>query len=81
MSKLRMEPFDGANPSNNPLCGKKVRVFSDMATEGVVFTVQDKCLGCTGESDLDVCRGPFKQQLGGEETDRIKIWWQWVSVT
>ncbi|KAK6495928.1 hypothetical protein TWF481_002973 [Arthrobotrys musiformis] len=80
MSKLRMAPLDGINPNNNPLCGKKVRVFSDIATEGVVFTVQDKCPGCTGENDLDVCKGPFVKHLGQEKAGRIKIWWQWVSV-
>ncbi|KAJ6261264.1 hypothetical protein Dda_3932 [Drechslerella dactyloides] len=52
MSKLRMAPLDGGNPNSNPMCGQKVRVYSDMAPDGVVFTVQDKCPGCVSFRSL-----------------------------
>lgn len=77
MSKLRMAPLDGGNPNSNPMCGKKVRVYSDMAPDGVVFTVQDKCPGCPSKDDLDICSGPFLAKLGTEAQGRIKIWWHW----
>ncbi|KAF3936847.1 hypothetical protein ABW19_dt0205014 [Dactylella cylindrospora] len=75
LSKLRMLKVEGPNPNLNPLCGQKIRVYSDMAPDGVVFTVQDKCPGCPNENDVDMCRGPFLRLLGTEEQGRIKIWW------
>ncbi|EWC46822.1 hypothetical protein DRE_03834 [Drechslerella stenobrocha 248] len=79
LSKLRMAPLDGGNPNNNPLCGKKIIVYTDMSPEGVIFTVMDKCPGCPDENDLDICKGPFLKQLGTEAEGRIQLRWQWVN--
>ncbi|KAK6538975.1 hypothetical protein TWF694_010524 [Orbilia ellipsospora] len=78
LSHLLMTPMDGGNPNTNPYCGKQVRVFSAMAPEGVVFTVQDKCPGCAGMYDLDICQTPFLAHLGTEAEGRIDITWQWI---
>ncbi|KAK6354899.1 hypothetical protein TWF696_004030 [Orbilia brochopaga] len=78
MSKLRMAPMDNGNPNTNPLCGQKVRVYSDKAPDGVDFTVQDKCPGCPNPNDLDICSGPFLDKMGTEAEGRIKIWWHFI---
>jgi len=66
----------GANPNNNPTCGKKVRAFSATNTEGVVVTIVDTCAGCAGADDLDFSPAAF-DKLGLESQGRIPITWRW----
>lgn len=66
----------GANPNNNPTCGRKVRAFSATNTEGVVVTIVDTCAGCAGADDLDFSPAAF-DLLGQEAQGRIPITWKW----
>ena len=73
--------INGENPSDNPLCGLKIRAqrFNQQvgAMRSVDLTVVDRCIGCK-PVDLDVSRGAF-EQLADMDLGRVKVTWAWLT--
>ncbi|KAK2809025.1 hypothetical protein FQN49_008654 [Arthroderma sp. PD_2] len=70
-----MEPLDGGNPNNNPLCGKQVSITYNGVTS--TATVKDKCQGCEGKS-IDMTRHLFVK-FGLETAGRIPgVKWHFI---
>jgi len=78
LAKGTMALTNGANPNNNPVCGKQARVFSDSNTSGILVKIVDTCPGCAGDHDLDLSPAAF-DLLGSESAGRIPITWEWVN--
>ncbi|KAK3315668.1 RlpA-like double-psi beta-barrel-protein domain-containing protein-containing protein [Apodospora peruviana] len=66
------------NPNENPLCGRKIRVWITEGDEdgGVNVTVMDRCTGCE-VTDLDLSPGVFGL-LADEAEGRVKGRWRWL---
>lgn len=64
----------GANPNNNPLCGKKITAFYE--GNSVEVTVVDRCEGCK-YYDLDFSPSAFSK-LANQDLGRIDITWEWA---
>lgn len=70
-----------ANPNNNPLCGRKIRVERDFVEtnagrRSVDVTVVDRCTGCE-PTDLDLSPAVFKK-LALESEGRVQGSWAWL---
>ncbi|TLS23367.1 uncharacterized protein PpBr36_06195 [Pyricularia pennisetigena] len=65
-----------ANPNNNRLCGRKIRVSADGGRDSIEVTVVDRCEGCKS-TDLDLSPAAFRR-LADESRGRVKGEWQWV---
>ncbi|TLD33510.1 hypothetical protein PspLS_00715 [Pyricularia sp. CBS 133598] len=65
-----------ANPNNNRLCGRKIRVSADGGRDSIEVTVVDRCEGCK-PTDLDLSPSAFRR-LADESRGRVKGEWQWV---
>ncbi|KAI6380612.1 hypothetical protein MCOR25_001549 [Pyricularia grisea] len=65
-----------ANPNNNRLCGRKIRVSADGGGDSIELTVVDRCEACQ-PTDLDLSPAAFRM-LADESRGRIKGEWQWV---
>lgn len=70
----------GANPNNNPLCGRKIWV-TRQRTAGeknvsLEVTVVDRCVGCKPQ-DLDFSLSVF-EQLAEEWQGRVLVSWAWI---
>lgn len=61
--------------SDNPHCGKKIRVFYE--TESVDVTIVDRCAGCEKTYSVDLSPVAF-QQLAPESAGRIAITWSYI---
>lgn len=67
--------YDGVNPNNNPVCGKKVHITYQ--GNSVDCTVVDRCTGCA-MWDLDMTPTAF-QQLAPLGAGRIQIEWDFTT--
>lgn len=69
-----------ANPNENPLYGRKLRVTHTDARDGkaksVDVTVVDRCTGCLA-TDIDLSPGMFLK-LAAEEEGRVVGTWAWL---
>jgi hypothetical protein len=71
----------GANPNNNPLCGRKIWV-TRQKTPGAAknvsleVTVVDRCTGCKPQ-DLDFSMSVF-EKLAEQWQGRVLVSWAWV---
>ncbi|ELQ35685.1 riboflavin aldehyde-forming enzyme [Pyricularia oryzae Y34] len=65
-----------ANPNNNRLCGRKIRVSADGGGGAIEVEVVDRCEGCR-PTDLDLSPAAFRR-LADESRGRVKGEWQWV---
>ncbi|PSS25032.1 hypothetical protein M430DRAFT_15779 [Amorphotheca resinae ATCC 22711] len=72
-----------ANPNNNPLCGKKIRITRyDQSVGGnrsVDVEVVDRCVGCKA-NDLDLSLKMFTS-LADESLGRVLGSWAWLNQT
>jgi hypothetical protein len=68
--------YTGANPNNNPICGKKVTAY--YGGNSVTVTIVDRCAGCAKSSSLDFSPSAFSQ-LADQALGRIAITWDWES--
>lgn len=50
--------YDGANPNNNPICGKKLT--ATYKGKSVTVTVRDRCVGCAPD-DIDLSISAFEK--------------------
>jgi len=66
--------YNGANPNNNPICGKTVTATYGANTATV--TIVDRCAGCMKDSSLDFSPAAF-QLLSPLGAGRIQIEWSW----
>ncbi|KAI0704953.1 RlpA-like double-psi beta-barrel-protein domain-containing protein-containing protein [Cytidiella melzeri] len=60
--------YTGANPNNNPICGKKV--LAHYQGKQVTVTITDRCAGCFGKYNLDFSPSAFSQ-LADQTVGRI----------
>jgi len=69
-------PGAGANPNNNPICGKKVRV--SYHGKSIIVTLVDRCTACK-VLDLDLSPDAFSQ-LADQSVGRVTsgMTWTWV---
>lgn len=65
--------YDGVNPNNNPVCGRKIKV--NYQGVSIVVTVTDRCTGCK-LTDLDFSPAAFKN-LANPSVGRIDLEWVW----
>jgi len=66
--------YDGANPNNNPMCGRKVTAHYQGKTVTVALT--DRCTGCA-LTDLDFSPSAFNT-LADPSVGRISgMTWTW----
>nr|ADI72050.2 loosenin [Bjerkandera adusta] len=65
-------PGAGANPNNNPICGRAATVHHGSKTIKVQIT--DRCGGCKGATDLDFSPSAFNK-LADPSVGRIPITW------
>lgn len=61
--------YDGTNPNNNPLCGKKI--IATYKGKSVRVTALDRCHDCTGVHNLDLTMIAF-EALTGQTAGRMK---------
>lgn len=64
------------NPNENPLCGRKIRVWRDYEDGGVEVTVVDRCTGCKA-TDLDLSPTAFGI-LASKAEGRVRGNWRWL---
>lgn len=64
-----------ANPNENPLCGRRIRITRDKSSVDV--TVVDRCEGCAA-ADLDLSPAAFAR-LAPESAGRVEGTWIWIS--
>ncbi|PVI06249.1 hypothetical protein DM02DRAFT_679666 [Periconia macrospinosa] len=74
VSHIRFDAAGGANPNNNPLCNKKIRIIRN--GHAVDVTVVDRCTGCK-QDDLDVSMAVFKS-LADVDAGRVSTTWSWL---
>ncbi|KAF9069119.1 RlpA-like double-psi beta-barrel-protein domain-containing protein-containing protein [Rhodocollybia butyracea] len=68
--------YNGANPNNNPVCGRQINVHYQGVSTTV--TVTDRCTGCS-ETSLDFTPGVFDLLTNNDEAlGRIQITWEWA---
>jgi hypothetical protein len=68
--------YNGANPNNNPLCGKKIRASKD--GRELIVEVVDRCEACA-MTDLDFTNGGFDRLTGNRrELGRTSFQWEWL---
>jgi expansin (peptidoglycan-binding protein) len=69
-----------ANPNDNPLCNKKIRITrydsSAGANHSVDVTVVDRCVGCAAD-DLDLSPTMF-DKLADAALGRVTGSWAWL---
>lgn len=66
-----------ANPNNNPLCGKKIKVSYKGGTP-VTVTIVDRCPECA-KPDLDLSPAAFKAMGASPDQGRVDITWSYAS--
>jgi hypothetical protein len=70
----------GANPNNNPLCGRKIWVTRQKSAGAknvsVEVKVVDRCTGCKPQ-DLDFSLSVF-EKLAEQWQGRVLVSWAWV---
>jgi len=64
--------YNGANPNNNPLCGRKARAHR--GDKSVVVELTDRCEGCA-LLDLDFSPHAYNQ-LADPALGRVQITWE-----
>ncbi|TEB34943.1 hypothetical protein FA13DRAFT_1788556 [Coprinellus micaceus] len=68
--------YNGANPNNNPVCGKKIRAWKD--GKELIVEVVDRCEACA-ITDLDFTNGGFDRLTGNRrELGRTSFQWEWA---
>ncbi|KAJ2914863.1 hypothetical protein MD484_g5555, partial [Candolleomyces efflorescens] len=68
--------YNGVNPNNNPICGKKIKASRGGAS--VTITVVDRCVGCA-LTDLDFSPTAFDALTAGNRgLGRVQITWEWA---
>ncbi|OAA51385.1 allergen Asp F7 [Beauveria brongniartii RCEF 3172] len=74
LSSILMGPLS----NNNPMCGKKIKIFAKGKTTEA--TVRDKCpvAGCKTQGDIDVSEKVFKFFFGSLDSGRESISWSFV---
>ncbi|KAI0639772.1 RlpA-like double-psi beta-barrel-protein domain-containing protein-containing protein, partial [Trametes polyzona] len=66
--------YNGANPNNNPICGRKVTASYE--GKSVTVTITDRCTGCA-LTDLDFSPAAFNQ-LASFDLGRLHgVTWVW----
>ncbi|KAF9460823.1 RlpA-like double-psi beta-barrel-protein domain-containing protein-containing protein [Collybia nuda] len=71
----RFPDYDGANPNNNPICGRKVRVTYE--GKSITVAITDRCEGCA-VTDLDFSPSAFSA-LAAFSVGRISnMKWIWI---
>jgi len=66
--------YQGGNPNNNPICGRKV--VASYGGKSVTLTITDRCTGCQ-LTDLDMAPSAFNQ-LADPSIGRIHgVTWVW----
>lgn len=66
--------YNGANPNNNPICGKKITAHYQ--GKSVDLTIVDRCTGCA-ITDIDMTPSAF-DMLADEGLGRLKgVTWTW----
>jgi len=66
--------YNGANPNQNPVCGKQVT--ASYQGKSVTVTITDRCVGCK-VTDLDFSPAAFSQiadQSVGRISDMTWVW-------
>jgi len=67
--------YNGVNPNQNPICGKKV--IASYKGKSVTVALTDRCTGCA-LTDLDFAPAAFKQ-LGDQSLGRLYgMTWEWA---
>jgi len=66
--------YQGGNPNNNPICGRKV--IAHHGGNSVEVTITDRCAACK-ETDLDFSPSAFNT-LADPALGRIAITWEWA---
>lgn len=67
--------YNGANPNQNPMCGKKV--IASYQGKSVTVILTDRCVGCA-EDDLDFTPTAFSQ-LADQALGRLHgMTWKWA---
>ncbi|KAK4211165.1 RlpA-like double-psi beta-barrel-protein domain-containing protein-containing protein [Rhypophila decipiens] len=78
VAALNNEQFDpqtpNGNPNRNPLCGRRIRVWSN--GRSVDVTLVDRCPQCNW-GDLDLSPAAFRA-LGDQNVGRLWGDWQWI---
>ncbi|KAI0056703.1 barwin-like endoglucanase [Artomyces pyxidatus] len=67
-------PGAGANPNDNPICGKSITAH--FGSKSVKVKVVDRCVGCA-KDDLDMSPAAFSK-LANEAKGRINITWSFT---
>jgi len=68
--------YNGANPNNNPICGKKIK--ANFKGKSVIVTVTDRCEGCKPD-DLDFTPTAFQRLIGDLGLGRVDgVSWDFV---
>jgi hypothetical protein len=65
--------YNGANPNNNPICGRQVT--ASYQGKSVTLTITDRCEGCK-VTDLDMSPSAFNS-VADPTLGRIDITWHW----
>jgi hypothetical protein len=68
----------GADPNNNPNCGKSIHVCLKDSGHCIDVKVVDRCPTCGGSGGLDLSLHAFKDLTGGQETGRFPISWEFA---
>ncbi|KAK9506990.1 hypothetical protein O3M35_008828 [Rhynocoris fuscipes] len=76
VAALAFGHFTAANPNNDPMCGRRVRIVDPSSKKQVEVTVVDKCQACK-MNDIDVSPSVF-QQLKPLSVGRTQVKWQFV---
>ncbi|KAK9506989.1 hypothetical protein O3M35_008827 [Rhynocoris fuscipes] len=76
VAALAFGHFTAANPNNDPMCGRRVRIIDPSSKKQVEVTVVDKCQACK-MNDIDVSPSVF-QQLKPLSAGRTHVKWQFV---
>ncbi|KAH9959285.1 RlpA-like double-psi beta-barrel-protein domain-containing protein-containing protein [Lactifluus volemus] len=66
--------YTGANPNDNPICGKQIQ--ANYQGKSVIVTVTDRCVSCD-MTDLDFSPSVFRE-LADPSVGRIGVTWSWV---
>ncbi|KAF5313954.1 hypothetical protein D9611_006867 [Ephemerocybe angulata] len=68
--------YNGVNPNNNPICGKKIK--ASRGDKSVVVTVVDRCGACK-MTDLDFSPTAFDALTNANRgLGRVEITWEWA---
>ena len=91
-SNSDLSGYDGVNPNNNPVCGRKIKVnckplccsrfsYAEVIPldhgASVIITVTDRCTGCA-LTDLDFSPAAFNQLADPSVGRLFGMDWEWI---